>query len=104
MNDNQVQLLIRSAGFLRISLRYCLLIQGMEYGDTGKLRYTGISCHRCKLVNHNRVNDVRRLADLVADLSCQNTAKVGSMLSGDTGLQILKQSICHSVGTAGDGL
>ena len=70
----QTQGLIRLAGLFCISLGNCLLVQGMEDTSSGDLFQTGISCDGHQLIYYNRVYDIRRNADLITDLSCQNTA------------------------------
>ena len=104
VNHNEVQQIIRLSNFLCIALCNRFLIQRVEDTDTGKLRNTGDTSDIHQLVNNYRVNNVRGNADLICDLTGQDTAQVGGMLAAQCDLQVMYQCVCYCIGSAGDGL
>ena len=103
VNYDQVQAAVRNALLLRVTLCNCLLVECVEDRLTRQLRNTRVTGNVLHLVNNNGVYDEGLSADLVADLARDDAAQVGSMLTGNAGLQICEQSIIDRISTARDG-
>ena len=104
MYHHQIQCTVILTVLLGKTLRYRLLVQCMEHTGSGKLRNAGISGDGFQLVNYHGIYDIRRCTDGIPDLSRQNTAQIGSVLSLLTDLQIFQKVIADCIGTARDRL
>ena len=104
MDDDEVQILIALSDRLRITAAHCLLVQRMVNGDTLDFRNAGQSRDRIHLIDHDRVDNIARHTDAVADLAGKNRTEVRCVLAVFGFLQFFDNFIRHFIGAALDRL
>ena len=81
MYHDQTKAVISLALFLRIALCHRLLVQCMENAGAGQLGMAGISGQRLQFIHHHGIYDIGRDPYGISDLTGQDTAQIGGVLS-----------------------
>ena len=75
----------------------------MKNRYTGKFGYARKPGCGLKFVNNDGINYIRRNSDRISDLTGQDSAEVGCVLSAHTYFKILEQLISNGICAAGNG-